>query len=337
MLIPVLLAAALVPAPAASPPPGDDFYTAAQLVRGLPAAADLPGGYAEVGGDSGQVMEFPVFGSDLCRESGMPDTIWGPLTTATRSFRGPAGGTLSVSLTAVGSVRAAGIVESVRAAPSACPDRQSALALPDVGLPSAGIVSAAGAERTQAVVLSYGNVSAVFTGGGEGFVAAVVRAAGRVARVDDPPPVEVLARGLIDVEDLPAGHRVVPADSASFFGERDCDGNLRRFGGKAVARRTFAAGEGYPAVRAAVGAFRGHDLVEAVRTRLRECPGQTVPFPVPATDIPVAGVDDGTVVRVLIAYRDVCSELRVTRSRTIGTAEISAMVAAALRKGFDVG
>ncbi len=83
------------PAPAASPPLGDQYYTAAQLARGLPAAADLPKGYTVAGDSAGSVSDAPLYGSDLCH-AGQPSTVGEPVTYVTRTFKHADGAELTI-------------------------------------------------------------------------------------------------------------------------------------------------------------------------------------------------------------------------------------------------
>ncbi|HEY0002309.1 MAG TPA: hypothetical protein VGB74_17800, partial [Actinoplanes sp.] len=211
--------ATAVPAPAASPPPGDQYFTAAQLAGGLLTEAELPAGYAVAGGSAGSVTDFDIYGSNLCT-GGLPDRLWGPVTSASRTFRRAAGGTVSVVVTATGADRARDIVAYAAAAPAKCPavtrdglrTTYTRLPLPDLGAPSAGLVATTRFSKHEmlpvvrrTVAVAHGDVSAVFQQSGDGadvrasFLEIVRASAAKLEKIDEPPAVAQLRRALIDV------------------------------------------------------------------------------------------------------------------------------------------
>ncbi|MFC3994263.1 hypothetical protein [Actinoplanes siamensis] len=352
-----------VPAPAASPPLGDDYFTSAQLTRGLISAADLPPGYTVAGQSAGQQQQFPVFGTDLC--GAMPQEIPGPVTTSRRTFRHTDGSVTTVAIAAVGSQRAREIVGLVAGAPATCPSRtsggwtttQSRLALPGLGGAAAGVVtrsrSATGAvPRRQAAAAAAGDVSLVVTqdGGNQArFVKIVQAAARKLARISAPLTARELRRGLISAADLPAGHHVVTGPGS--FTEYDCSGNPVRFPVPAsAAYRAFAAGPGAPTVQVAIGPGGPvpDDLITAVRTRGRDCPTvtdrsgvrhATTYFSPPATDIDNGGVLYRERPAVALAHfceRDLCLVVRVTLTGGIGEEQARRIMATATERFLDL-
>jgi hypothetical protein len=353
-----------VPEPAASPPLGNDYFTPAQLARGLISA---PKGYTQLNQGSGSVTNSDVFASGICN-GGFATTIWESITYAWRSFRHTDGSILMVTVKATGAARAREVVRHAAEPPAACPiavgggttTTYTKLPLPALGDAAAGyteLTESAGAtaKREHAAAVALGNVSAVFEdrGGDQArFLGTVKAGAGKLRRINAAPAVSELKRGLMEVTDLPTGHRLVgdtTLDNKEVFTELDCAGKPLRFGPSATAvRRTFAMGKTDPAVQITagwLGAAPAQSLVTAIRKRLTDCPAVTdeagtrhpiTDLPVPATDITVVGAlytGSPTIARTLVVYRDIALEFRITGA---DTTEAQKIVEAGMGRIFQI-
>jgi hypothetical protein len=356
-----------VPVPAVSPPLGDDFYLASDMMKGLPKAGELPEGYTFAGDGGDSAMQLPTFGSGLC--GGMGDSIWGPVTSVHREFTHRDGGKLRIEITANGRDFAAGVVEDTAGALTECPvvtdesggvTRHSELPLPALGDASAGLNSVAGDRRTRTAVVAWGPVyvgveeTGTDAGGEARFVEIMKTAAAAVVRIAAGPSAGELKRGLAEPADLPAGFRILgerTADNKDFFKEYDCNGELVGYGTPGVAvERTFAWGDsGSAVVESVVGTTgEGQALVEALRRRVSTCPtigdgvggGRVATrLNVPATDITAGGIlyrDDPVRARAVFVYRDVCAEVWITKVPGLTLEQIEKIVENALGGIFDV-
>jgi hypothetical protein len=357
------------PAPAVSPPLGDDYYMASDLMKGLPEVGELPEGWTLVsdGGDS--IMQVPIFGSTLC--GGMGGSIWGPVTSVERVFRHRDGGRLRIEITANGRDFAAGVVKDTADALTECPTvtgesggvtRHAKLSLPTIGDASAGLTSVVDGDpprRSRTAVVAWGPayVGIEETGAGAGgearFVEIVTTAARTVPRIASGPDAEELRRGLVELEDLPDGFRQLTdrtADNREFFEEYGCDGRPVGYGTPGVAvHRTFTRGDAEgPIVESIVGTtVQGNALAAAVSGRFA-CPTITdesgrrrvvTDLRTPATDITIRGIlyrDDPVRARAVILYRDVVAEIWVTKTAGLTMPEIEKIVDTALGEVFDV-
>ncbi|MEU4625156.1 hypothetical protein AB0G04_34935 [Actinoplanes sp. NPDC023801] len=355
-----------VPVPAASPPLGDEYYMASDMMKGLPKITELPAGYTFVSDDGGSTMQLPQFNSDLC--SGMAGEIWGPVTSVSRHFEHRAGGRLSIEITANGRDFAAGVVKDTADALTECPvaeyegatTRHSKLPLPALGDSSAGLNSVSGTRLTRSAVVAWGPVyvgveeTDADAGGEARFVEIVKAAAKTVVRIAEGPAADELRRGLVELPDLPAGFRLLAertAENKDFFKEYDCDGKLVGYGTPGVAvQRTFAMGDaGTPVVESVVGTTSdGWSLIGALNQRMSTCPTITdesgrkqiaTSLQVPATDITIEGIlyrDDPVRARGVFVYRDICAEVWITKVPGLTMEQIEKIVGNALGGVFDV-
>lgn len=322
-----------VPAPAASPPNGDEYYTAPQLTRGLPDASDLPAGYTLAdAGNSTEVVDYNPchFGWD-----GSP---WNT-TIVTRSFTRRDGGRLGVALVAVGSEAARAEVAEIAAVPRTCPTASDAdsgeirrnvrLPLPTLGDAAAGVKS--GADYLAVVALGTVWVGFRETGGDQARFIETVKAGTTAARRKDGPPTPAeLTRGLLTTADLPAGYRQTRGDTRGLFAERKCDGTLVDYGTPAsLVHRAFV--KGGTTIRLAVGSGeKVGNLLDGIGARASAC-GSDQRIQMPATDIRspwTAVVYPGlpTRVRAIYTYRDVFTEILATVPDASGVAEIERII-----------
>jgi hypothetical protein len=296
-------------------------------------------------------------------------SIWGPVTSVHREFEHRDGGTLRIEITANGPEFAAGVVKDTAGALTECPvvtdesggvTRHAGLPLPALGDASAGLNSVAGDRRTRTAVVAWGPVHVgveetdTDAGGEARFVEIVKTTATTVVRIAAGPSAEELKSGLVELNDLPAGFRILSertADNKDFFKEYDCDGDLVGYGTPGVAvQRTFARGDsGTAVVESVVGTTaEGQALVEALRRRVSTCPAVTDEFGgervatrlnVPATDITIDGVlyrGDPVRARAVFVYRDVCAEVWITQVPGLTLEQIEKIVENALGGVFDV-
>ncbi|GIE30726.1 hypothetical protein Ait01nite_037710 [Actinoplanes italicus] len=355
------------PVPAASPPLGDDYYVASDMMKGLPKIDELPEGYTFAGDGGDSTMQLPVFNSDVC--GGMSSSIWGPVTSVHREFWHRDGGKLRIEITANGRDFAAGVVRDTAEALTKCPvvndesggvTRHAKLPLPALGDASAGLDSITGDSRTRTAVVAWGPVyvgveeTGTDAGGEARFADIVKTTATTVVRIAAGPSADELKSGLVELKDLPEGFRVLSertADNKEFFKEYDCRGELAGHGTPGVAvQRTFAkGGDDTPVVESVVGTtHEGQALVGAIRQRLSTCPAITDDFwgervvarlNVPATDITIEGIlykDDPVRARAVFVYRDICAEVWITQVPGLTMEQIEKIVENALGGVFDV-
>ncbi|MEV6306591.1 hypothetical protein AB0M02_44840 [Actinoplanes sp. NPDC051861] len=369
-MVPILLAtlAGVATADRTVPPPGNDYFTSAQLSRGLLTPAKMPDGYTASGGSAGSQYNPLVYGSNVC--GGYASEVWGSVTYASKRFVNKDGSTVDVSITALGSAKAAEVVGYLAAAPRKCPSltgvgettKQTRLTLPDLGVTSAGLITVnqvgSVSRRRHAVAVAYGNASAVFeengaTAGTQARFLKIVKAGVKaLKKINDPTPAAQLKRGLIELADLPKGHRVVTDGTVSggdWFTEYDCSGKLVRYGPRGTAvERSFAPDKGAATIRMAVGSIESTGIVDAIRKRLSECPAVTdqsgirrtsTYFSAPATDITVVAIkyqDKPAVARAVIVYRDWYADVRVTMTAGTTTEQVDAIFTAAVTRIFAV-
>ncbi|MDR6317099.1 hypothetical protein [Actinoplanes couchii] len=314
--------AAGVPAPVASPPLGDDYYTSRQMERGLPGVADLPAGWTVA--TSGPGVGLSTL--DLCTfmAGGPPFNT----TIVTRTYVHRGGARLTVDIVASGAESARRTVTETAAVPRTCPTatngdgltrRNTALPLPATGDASAGVisvpVSAQQSEpRVYSAVVALGQVWAGFlqTGGEQaGFAPIVTAGTSAARRISAAPTTAELERALLTTADLPAGFRQTSAaDTREFFTADDCAGKPVDHGTPATfVHRTFVQGD--VTVRVAAGtAERAGALIKGMA-----CPSFTA-LKLPATDLTTnAGVVyPGRPVRAraVFVYREVFTELVAT-------------------------
>ncbi|MDI6103689.1 hypothetical protein QLQ12_34255 [Actinoplanes sp. NEAU-A12] len=344
-----------VPAPAASPPLGDDYFTSSEMERGLPAVADLPAGYTVADGST----DVGFATSNPC--SFMPSDFPNNTTVVSRTYAHRSGARLTIDIVASGSTSARETVASTAAVPRTCPTvtdiddirRNSPLPVPSLGDASAGMISVTESphhppQRRYSAVVALGDVYVGFveTDGDQARFIEVVKAGTRTAdKVDDPPSATDLERALMTTADLPAGYR--PADDSventrDFFTETKCDGTPVDYGTPATfVHRTFTKGSGGPTIRVAVGtAERAVDLIGAISSRQGTC-GTDTELRLPSTDLTTrAGiVYPGLPVRAraIFVYRDVFTQILATTPDLTGIPEIEKIIEKGwLSKVFDV-
>jgi hypothetical protein len=172
----------------------------------------------------------------------MGGSIWGPVTSVHREFEHRDGGRLRIEITANGPEFAAGVVKDTAGALTECPvvtdesggvTRHAGLPLPALGDASAGLNSVTGDRRTRTAVVAWGPVHVgveetdTDAGGEARFVEIVKTTATTVVRIAAGPSAEELKSGLVELNDLPAGFRILgerTAGNKDFFKEYDCDG-----------------------------------------------------------------------------------------------------------------
>jgi hypothetical protein len=356
----------LVPAPAASPPMGDEYYTEADLRRGLLGVADLPDGYIPLDGDA--AGEIDLLDMDACYASRHNEfhTAGSFETTAVRrAFRNSDGSTLAIQLVADGPEAVPQWVGYTADAPAKCPVvteegytiRNTRLPLPDVGLPAAAMIRVsryeqAPARRRHSAAVGWGAVVLTIEETGtsasnqDRFTGIVTSAAARVKRIADGPSIDDLRKGLLTLADLPAGFRTVADDTVEnreAFTEHDCDGTVLRFGdGRLAARRTFAKGAATVSVTVGINAGAS-GIIGAMAARIGECPttaaGTVAAPPSVATDMTVGGIvyqDEPPRLRGITLYREVISDVRVTMTEGVDLAAADGVRGAALRATWRI-
>jgi hypothetical protein len=361
----------LVPAPAASPPLGDDFYAASDMRHGLLDITDLPDGWTAGESHAGQTDQIDRLDTDDCSAEGGMSVQRGdngsPITYASQRFTHTDGSILAISLYALGTGPVADWIADTAAPPTKCPVVSDAgftikhekLPLPGMDLPAAGLIRVTRYEqgvpqRRHTAVLGWGPVVVAVeeTKTSEQhqarFVDIVTAAARQVRKIADGPAIEDLKRGLLTLADLPAGFRTVADDTVEIrtvLTEHDCDGVLRRFGDERLAaRRTFAKGAATVAVT--VGVDAGSDasgILGLMDSRIGECPataaGTVAEPPSISTDMTVGGIlyqDDPPRLRGIARYREVVSDVQVTMTGGIDLAAAEEIRESALRATWKV-
>jgi hypothetical protein len=194
-----LVAAIAVTGPAQA----DGYLTADQLAAALLTEAELPEGHLRSGGDAGRVEEFDLFGSEACTGE-EPSRVPKAATRAWISFDSDQGSTLDIEITATGSALAGKIVAGVATTPAQCPtvrntrytSEHSALPLPDLGMPAAGLVTVyrfddLNAESAHRAAVACGGLTLTFDEIGTGeagqarFAGIVEAGAGKLRGVGD--------------------------------------------------------------------------------------------------------------------------------------------------------
>ncbi|WP_433788956.1 hypothetical protein [Actinoplanes sp. CA-252034] len=340
------------PAPAASPPLGDDYYTDREMERGLPRLAQMPEGYTQLSDEEDGYVG--LLDTDSCyAEPHNELSGFVPITSVRRAFRNEDGSTIAIQLLAVGHDDVTDWVAETAAPPTECPVvkengatavTNTRLPLPDLGHEAAGLIRVFGAEsntpnRRHSAAMAWGPVvltveeTRTDEHRQERFVDIVAIAARQVDRITDGPSIEELRLGLIGVADLPAGHRLVSDDTietAQVFTVPKCDGTTESFGdGRLAVRRTFARGDGDATIEVIVGPT---ELSGVFARALGRCP-DTTDLQTPATDLTADGVvypGPPRRARAVVAYHGVASDVRVTLSGDVSEAEVQKIVEAAM-------
>ncbi|MFD1366670.1 hypothetical protein [Actinoplanes sichuanensis] len=357
---------ASVPAPAASPPLGDEYYTASDLNRGLIDVADLPKGYTRLDGDA--VGPIDVLDTDACSVAGFSEfghTGSIEITAVRRAFRNTDGSVLALQLLAYGPDAIARWIGYTADPPTKCPVvtgegytiSNTRLPLPDVGLQAAGMVRVSRYEqgvpsRRHSAVVGWGPVvltieeTRTTEADQNRFVDIVRSAARRVPEIAAGPSLDDLRKGLLTLADLPAGFRTVADDtveSRTVLTEHDCHGALQRFGDtRPAVRRTFAKGDAAVSVMVGINADAS-GIISVMQRRIGECPvtpaGKVAEPPAIATDMTVGGIvyqDEPPRLRGITGYREVISDVRVTMTDGIDLAAAEEIRETALRATWKI-
>ncbi|GIF40346.1 hypothetical protein [Actinoplanes xinjiangensis] len=374
--VPVLAAAAavtgtaaatdgLAPSPAASPPLGDEYYTATDLRRGLLDVGHLPKGYTVDGDDDGRIS---MVDTDACSVYGYSEFGGSgsfEITAVRRAFRHADGSRLAIQLLAYGPEAVPYWIGRTAEPPTRCPVvteegytiRNTRLPLPDVGLPAAGMVRISRYEqgvpsRRHSAVTGWGPVVVTIeetrtSESNQARFGDIAKAAAQhVKKIADGPSLDDLKRGLLTLAELPTGFRIVADDTVAtraVFTEHDCDGTVQRFGDeRTAARRTFARGAA--TVTVAVGINAGASgIIGAMDSRVGECPttaaGKVAAPPTISTDMTVGGIvyqDEPPRLRGITVYREVISDVQVTMTDGIDLAEAEEIRESALQATWRV-
>ncbi|GIE80600.1 hypothetical protein Aph02nite_65500 [Actinoplanes philippinensis] len=359
----------VVPAPAASPPLGDDFFAASDMRRGLLAPTDLPAGWSAGEVSSGQTDQIDRLDTDACSIDGGMSVQRGdngsPITYAAQSFTHTDGSSLTIDLYALGAEPVADWIADTAAPPTACPVvtadgvvvEHHRLPLPGLGKPASGLIRVTrdrqeAPQRRHTAIIGWNAVVVAIeeTNTSEAaqarFVGIVEKAARQVERIAGGPAIEDLRRGLLTLADLPEGFRVTADDTAesrTLLTERGCDGAVTNAGDERLAAvRSFARGGATVSVAVAVTADP-YALISAMRSRITDCPaapGQAVAEPPSiSTDMSVGGIvyqDRPARLRGIANYRDIVSDVRVTMTDGIDLTAAEEIREAALRATWRV-